>query len=133
MVEMAPGEPGPIAQFWSFLREGKFMIQRSRSTGAYVFYPRVAIPGSGETDLEWVEASGRGTVYAATVVPRKPEQGGDCSLVLVDLEEGPRMLTRVGGLDPWEVEIGLDVAARVERLAEEPEDAQPVVVFYPAD
>jgi uncharacterized OB-fold protein len=90
------------------------------------------IPGSGEADLEWVEASGRGTVYATTVVPRKPERGGDCSLVLVDLEEGPRMLARVAGMDPWKVEIGLDVVGRVERLAEDAEDAQPVVVFYPA-
>ena len=41
-------------------------------------------------------------------------------------------VARVAGVDPWEVEIGLEVEARVERLAEDPEDAQPVVVFYPA-
>ena len=132
VAEVTQGEPGPIAQFWTFLREGRFMIQRSRSTGTHVFYPRVMLPGSGEADLEWVEASGRGTVYATTVVPRKPERGGDCNLALVDLAEGPRMLSRVAGLDPWTVEIGLEVKARIERLPEEPEDAQPVVVFYPA-
>ncbi len=130
---MSSSEPdsGPIAQYWAFLRDGKFMIQRSRSTGQFVFYPRVAVPGSGEQDLEWVEASGKGVVYANTVIPRKPEQGGDFSLVLVDLAEGPRMLTRVLGVDPDEVEIGMAVVARIETLAEDGEDAQPVVVFGP--
>lgn len=61
VVDLVSGEPGPIAEFWSFLRDGKFMIQRSRSTGKHVFYPRVMIPASSETDLEWVEASGRGS------------------------------------------------------------------------
>ena len=38
---------GPEAQFKAYLAEGRFMIQRSRSTGGHVFYPRVAVPGSG--------------------------------------------------------------------------------------
>ena len=124
-------ETGPIAKFWAFLRDGKFMIQRSESSGKYVFYPRVMIPGSGETDLEWVEASGKGSVYSNTVIPRKPDRGGDMSLALVDLAEGPRMLTRVCGLSPYEVEIGMAVEARIEILPEDGEEAQPVVVFYP--
>jgi len=131
IVDVAQGEVGPIAEFWSFLREGRFMIQRSASTGACVFYPRIMIPGTGESDLEWVEAAGRATVYANTMVPRPEEHGGAYSLALVDLEEGPRMLTRIEGIAPEDIRIGMDVVARVERLREDPEDAQPVVVFYP--
>ena len=55
-------DAGPEAQYRAHLREGRFMIQRSRSSGAYVFYPRVAEPRTGATDLEWVPASGEGTV-----------------------------------------------------------------------
>lgn len=62
----APPGAGPEAEFRTFLQAGRFMIQRSRSTGEHVFYPRVAAPG-GEQYLEWVEASGRGTVHAITV------------------------------------------------------------------
>ena len=58
---------GPEAQFKAYLAEGRFMIQRSRSTGRHVFYPRVAAPGTGETDLEWVPASGDGTIYSITL------------------------------------------------------------------
>jgi uncharacterized OB-fold protein len=131
IVDVNPAERGPIAEFWAFLRDNKFMIQRSVSTGKTVFYPRLFIPGSGESDLEWVEASGRAVVYAASVVLRPDDKGGDYSVVLVDLDEGPRMLARVEGVDPHSVEIGMSVVGRVERLREDPEDAQPVVVFYP--
>ncbi|MEM7747045.1 MAG: hypothetical protein AAF346_02250, partial [Pseudomonadota bacterium] len=59
--------PGPERRYLDYIAEGKFMIQRSKSTGAYVHYPRTLNPGTGEADLEWVEASGEGTVYATTV------------------------------------------------------------------
>jgi uncharacterized OB-fold protein len=52
----------PDSQYAAFLKEGKFMIQRSRSSGRHVFPPRVAEPGTGARDLEWVEARGTGTV-----------------------------------------------------------------------
>lgn len=130
-ITVEKGRSGPVATFWENLREGRFAIQRSQSTGASTFYPRVMIPGSGETDLEWVDASGRGIVYATTVIQRPDKKGGDYSLVLVDLEEGPRMLARVEGIDPGDVAIGMSVVARIERLREDPEDAQPLVVFYP--
>lgn len=118
---------GPEAQFRAFLKQGRFMIQRSRSTGTYVFYPRVAVPGSGETDLEWVAASGKGEVYSTTVVRNRPEKGGDYNVALVTLAEGPRMMSRVVGIDPAEVQIGMKVRAVIEEL-----DGAPQVIFRPA-
>lgn len=46
MDEEAGHALGPEAQFKPFLAEGRFMIQRSRSTGQHVFYPRVALPAA---------------------------------------------------------------------------------------
>ncbi len=107
---------GPEAAFAAFLAEGRFMLQRSRSTGAYVFYPRAFMPGSGETDLEWVEACGRGTVYATTANRRSPEKGGTFNVALIDLEEGPRMMSRVVGAPPEGVTIGHKVTSKIEEL-----------------
>jgi uncharacterized OB-fold protein len=118
---------GPEAEFHAYLAEGRFMIQRSRATGAHVFYPRPFVPGTGETDLEWVEASGRGTVYATTVNRRSPDKGGSFNVALIDLAEGPRMLSRVVGLAPEEVTIGMRVRAKVEHL-----NGAPAVVWEPA-
>ena len=107
---------GPEEQFRAYLSDGKFMIQRSVSTGAYVFYPRPFIPGSGETDLEWVEASGEGTVYSTTVNRRSPEKGGTFNVCLIDLAEGPRMLSRIIGMEPEDIQIGMKVTAKIEEL-----------------
>ena len=113
--------PGPEQQFKTFLAEGRFMIQRSISTGRSVFYPRLAIPGTGETDLEWVDASGRGTVYSITVNRRKE---GSHNIALIDLAEGPRMMSHVRGVET--LPIGSPVVARIETLND-----QLTVVFYP--
>ena len=116
----------PDVQFKEFLEQGVFKMQRSRSSGRCFFYPRIAEPETGLTDLEWVEASGRGTVYSATVVRQKPPTP-DYSVVLVDLEEGPRLMSRIDGIPPTSVRIGMNVRARIMT-----ESGAPVLVFEPA-
>lgn len=115
----------PEQEFREFLASGRFMIQRSRSTGGYVFYPRVAEPGTGATDLEWVEASGRGTVHSYTVVAQKAPTP-DYNIVLVDLEEGPRLMSRLIGIDNAQIEMDMAVEAVIERDGE-----TPVLLFKP--
>jgi len=116
----------PEIDFQKFLDAGSFRIQRSRTTGRHIFYPRVAEPMTGSTDLEWVEASGRGTVYSTTVIRQKPP-APNYNLALIDLEEGPRMLSRVEGVVPEQVRIGMAVKARIAR-----ENDQAFIVFEPA-
>jgi uncharacterized protein len=112
---MSETNAGPDAEYQAYLKEGRFMIQRSRSTGAHVFYPRVTVPGTGETDLEWVPAKGTGTVYAVTV---NRAREGSYNIVLVDLDEGPRMMSRVEGVET--VAIGTRVKARIATLGDTP-------------
>ena len=115
----------PEKDYFEHLGAGRFMIQKSRSTGGHVFYPRVAEPGTGATDLEWVAASGRGTVYSTTVIRQKPPIA-NYNLALIDLAEGPRMMSRVDGIAPEAVTIGMPVQAKVIV-----ENDQPMVVFEP--
>ena len=116
----------PEQEHLEFLAKGEFMLQRSRSSGAFVFYPRVAAPQTGATDLEWVKASGLGTVYSTTVIRQKPPNM-DYNLALIDLAEGPRMMSRVLGLAPQDVKIGMPVRAKIIS-----EDDKPFVVFEAA-
>ena len=116
----------PEAEWRAHLAEGRFMLQRSRATGGHVFYPRIAEPGTGAQDLEWVEASGDGTVYAVTVV-RKKDPADSYNVVLVDLAEGPRLMSRVDGVALDDVRIGMAVSARIVE-----EDGKPLLVFVPA-
>lgn len=106
--------PRPVEEWQAHLAEGRLMLQRSRSTGRFLFYPRIAAPGSGARDLEWVRASGRGTVHATTVVRRKPPEPS-YNVVLVDLEEGVRLMSEVVDTAPDAVAIGMAVRARIDR------------------
>ena len=114
----------PIATYFQHLSEGRFVIQRSPSTGEWVFYPRIIAPRTGATDLEWVEPSGLGTVYAATVKRMKPP-AENISIAIVELDEGPRLMTHVQAMRAEEVFIGMRVRAKV---VDGPDDNK-IVVF----
>lgn len=101
------------------------MLPRELSSGRCFLPPRVASPLHGEA-WEWVEASGRGTVYSTSIVRPKPPEA-DYNVALVDLDEGPRLMSRVEGVAPDQVVIGMRVVARIERGG-----AEPLLLFYPA-
>jgi uncharacterized protein len=113
----------PEQDYLAHLAQGRFMLLRSRSSGRFFFHPRVAEPVTGARDLEWVPASGRGTVHATTVVRPKPPQH-PYNVVLVDLEEGPRVMSRVEGIAPEAVQIGMAVQARIGT-----QDDKPILLF----
>jgi uncharacterized OB-fold protein len=116
----------PEQEWRAALAEGRFLIQRSRSTGGYVYYPRIAEPCTGTDDLEWIEASGDGCVHAVTIV-RKKDPADSYNVVLVDLAEGPRLMSRIDGIDHDAVSIGMAVKARIVDEA-----GVPLLVFVPA-
>ena len=105
--------PGPDAQFAAALAQGCFQIQHCAACGQHVFYPRALCPHCGSAQLGWVKASGAAQVYSSTTVRRKTEAGGDYNVALVDLAEGPRLMSRVDGVPPEQVRIGMAVQARV--------------------
>lgn len=117
---------GPLTAWQAALEQGSFQLQCCRDCGRYVFYPRLVCPHCAGTALEWVAASGNGTVYSTTVVARKPDQGGPYNVALVDLQEGVRMMSRVEGLLPQDVAIGQHVTAFVGRI-----DGKAAVLFRP--
>ncbi|MGF7162445.1 hypothetical protein FHS85_004099 [Rhodoligotrophos appendicifer] len=124
-------QPGPVDHYLKHLANGQFKLQRSKRSGEYLYYPRAFTEGIASDDLEWSEVTGRGTVYATTTVRRPAKHGGDFNTAIVELEEGPRLLTRVLGIAPEAVTIGMAVVARIETPSWAPETNQPLVVFYP--
>jgi uncharacterized OB-fold protein len=122
---------GPEGQFWAWLREGKLMIQRSRSSGKYVFYPRLIAPRSGADDLEFLKVSGLGTIYSTTTMRRPEKHGGDYNACVVELDEGVRMLSRITGCAPDDVHIGMRVQAVIAPVdfGTYANSEQPIVLF----
>jgi uncharacterized OB-fold protein len=129
-----PGErppkprPAPVpepesADFWAALREGRLLVQRCQVCGNHQLYPRdrcLACRGP----VEWAVASGRGTVYSYTVIRQnhsRPFRDWIPYVVaLIDLEEGPRVMSNVVGIDPEDVHVGMAVkATRFEAVSDE--------------
>lgn len=104
---------GAEAHYRAALEEGRFVIQRCDDCGKHVFFPRSICPHCHGECLDWVEPTGLGTVYSTTTVRRKPEAGGEYDVSLIELDEGVRMLSRVEGVPPTEVKIGMRVRAKV--------------------
>jgi uncharacterized protein len=116
---------GPHHQWRAALAEGRLMLPRETATGQCFFPPAVGAPESGGA-WDWVEASGRGTVHSVSIVrPRPPE--APYNVVLVDLEEGPRLMSRVEGISAEAVTIGMTVIARIDRS-----NGEPILLFDPA-
>jgi uncharacterized OB-fold protein len=116
----------PEQRWREALAEGRLLLQRAKGSGTVIFPPRIMEPGTGDTDLEWFEASGLGTVYSVTQIARKPPLP-PYDVVLVDLDERVRMMSRVDNVPSDAVTIGMRVQAKIIR-----EDDAPLLVFEPA-
>jgi len=115
----------PNSAYVEALRAGHLAYQVT-SDGRPVFFPRVIAPGSGEGDLEWRVSGGVGTVYSTSVVHRRNEP--PLNVVLVDLDEGFRMMSRVEGLAAASVTIGMRVKVRI---VQDTLEGDPLPVFEP--
>ncbi|MBR8651887.1 OB-fold domain-containing protein [Achromobacter sp. Marseille-Q0513] len=125
-IDSPPANCGADALHRRALDRGIFLIQRCDGCERAVFHPRMICPHCGADRLSWFEPDGAGVVYSTTVVRRKPEAGGDYNVALVDLKEGVRLMSRVEGVPPEAVRIGMSVRARIAS-----ENGQGLLVFAP--
>ncbi len=100
------------AAYWEAAAEGRLMLKRCSECGRAHHYPRRLCPFCHSDRTEWVEASGRGTVYSFSIT-LKPERR---VLAYVTLAEGPTMMTNLTGDTP--PAIGQDVAVEFTQTAE---------------
>jgi len=113
-----PPMPRPTrtsAPYWQAIREHRLDLPWCPRCGDWVFYPRPFCPRCLHPDLEWRTVSGRGTVYTYTVIRRavSPYYMDKTPYVhaIVELEEGPRLVTNIVNCAPEEVHIGMPVRA----------------------
>ena len=116
--------PSPAANpetktFWDAAAEGRLAVPRCRSCDSFIWYPRTYCPECHGRDVEWVDASGRGTIYSYSVV-RRGAAGAYAGvmpyvLAYVDLDEGPRVLTNIVDCDPDSLQIGTEVGVVFDR------------------
>ena len=125
-----PPNPGPDdAPFWEAAAQDRLVLPRCQTCGTFIWYPRSFCPDCHTSEIEWTDASGRGTVYSFTVSLRGPGPWAERApyvIAYIELDEGPRVLTNIVGADPQEVQVGDRVAAVFE-----PAGATKVLRFTP--
>jgi len=110
------------AEFWRFCAEGRLMLRSCADCGNIFFYPRILCPACMSSNLIWTQASGAGTVHAVTIVHRAPGEAFRAdvpyTVALIDLAEGPRLMSNIVHYPPSDVHIGMAVRLVFEPRAE---------------
>jgi len=102
-----PTTVGTEGIFLERLASGRFVLPHCTDCSRSHFPPRIVCPYCASTRIVLTDASGAGVVYSTTTVRHKPEQGGDHNVCLVDLAEGPRLMSSVIDCPLEKVRIGM--------------------------
>jgi uncharacterized OB-fold protein len=117
------------APFWAGTLAGELRIQRCNSCGRHYFYPRPFCRYCHSRDVEWQAAAGTGRLvsYIINYRPLPPADPGEPQVIaLVELDEGPRLMTNIVGVSPEPANLPLDSPVRVDFEAR---DGQVLPVF----
>ena len=127
-------EPTPETRhFWDGCKEGELRLQRCTDCdGGSYFPPRPFCPKCGSRKVEVYPASGRAVLYSYVINHRpRPDMGKDPhSIAVVQLEEGPRMMTNI--VDCPQTPEALELDTKVEVKFEKLDDKITLPLFRPA-
>jgi uncharacterized OB-fold protein len=111
-------------EYWEGAGRGELRIQHCLTCGRHQHYARMLCSHCGKETLEWVTASGGGTVYSFTVIRQNgvPPFNERLPFVVatVDLDEdGARMIAALPDVDPEAARIGMRVQAAFRPAGDE--------------
>ncbi|MGQ0831360.1 MAG: Zn-ribbon domain-containing OB-fold protein [Microthrixaceae bacterium] len=126
---LAPLSNAETEPFWTGAAAGRLVLPRCDACGHHIWYPRSWCPVCGSDAVTWTELSGRGSIYAVTVIRRAMGPWADAApfaAAYVELAEGPRILTNVVTDAPERLRVGDAVrAVFVPVVVGEPDGAPP--------
>ena len=109
--------------FWDAAREHRLLIQRCPECDRWQYYPRPFCASCWSERVEWAEASGRADLYTFSIVRRNDlppfDQRVPYVAAVVELVEGPRMITEVVDCDHDTLQIGMALVVAYRDLTDE--------------
>ncbi|HVJ51687.1 MAG TPA: Zn-ribbon domain-containing OB-fold protein [Aliidongia sp.] len=135
MAEPKRARPEPTPEtkhFWEGTRAGKLLLQRCDSCERSYFPPRPFCPHCGAREVSVYEASGKATLYSY-VIHHRPVPGftPPYAIAVVELAEGPRMMTNIAGCPQTPEALQLDMPLEVG--FEPLDDEISLPIFHPAE
>ena len=108
---------GPL---WEGVKEKKLLIQKCKGCGKLLHPPRPMCPACQSAEQEYVESSGKGKIHSFVTYNKSFHKGfkAPYSVVLVELEEGPRLISNTVDIKPEDIEIGMPVEITYEEIDE---------------
>jgi uncharacterized OB-fold protein len=132
--KLSPEATPETRPFWDGCRDGVLMLQWCRPCATAFFPPSPYCPRGLSDDVEWRVASGRGRLHTYVIARRGApgfEDEVPYAIAIVELDEGPRLMSNIVGIPNTPDHLVLDMELRV---AFEPRgDGVQVPVFGPAD
>lgn len=126
-------QPSPETQpFWDGCAAGELRLQRCQQCEAFYFPPRPFCPSCLSADVEWRTVSGRATLHTYLINHRPArgfEKDAPYAIAVVQLEEGPRMMSNIVGVENTPENLPLDMSLQVTF---EPRGDVMLPVFEPA-
>lgn len=102
------------AHFWAGTKTGELRLQKCDECAHTYFPPRPFCPSCASKRVSVFKASGRGFLYSYVINQRPhPAFDGAYSIAIVELEEGPRMMTNVVNVDQTPEALQLDMPLEV--------------------
>ena len=118
--------------FFAAIEDGRLLIGRCGACGEHHYYPRPHCPKCWSDDVEWVDAGGGATLYTWSVIHTNdlPPWGGRVPYIagVVELDEGPRMMTHIVGAEGDDLRIGMPLELEFVDL----DDELTIAAFHPA-
>ncbi len=129
-MRILPNPIGPNAEFYRWAARGELRLQRCAACGAWRHPPRHRCAACGSHDAEWERVTGRGRIFSWTITHQAfdPAFTVPYAVVVVELDEGPRLVGNLRGLEPSDLALDLPVVAELEPVS----DTVALVHFRPA-
>ena len=135
MLDPARARPVPTPEtrhFWEGTRAGELRLQQCQACRHTYFPPRPFCPGCGSREVRVFAASGRATLYSYVIHHRKvPGFVPPYSIAVVQLAEGPRMMTNIVDCPQTPEALQLDMPLQVSFAPLD--DAITLPLFRPAE
>jgi uncharacterized OB-fold protein len=128
LPEGAKPRPAPMPDaeseaFWGGTLERKLLVQECSSCGHRQLYGRSLCTNCHAATLRWIESSGRGTIYSRTIIRQNPTRTFKHLIpfvvALIDLDDGPRLMSNVVGSPADEVQIGDRVRVTFQAVSDD--------------
>lgn len=107
--------------FWEGVKNRELRFQRCKACSKWLHPPRPMCPKCRSLETEWVPVQGKGAVYSWVTYQEAPHPGFKTpySVVLVELEEGVRLVSNLKDVKPEEITIGMPVEVVFDNVTEE--------------